>query len=1210
MPGKLGKGAKSERNDLMTSKKTTSKTKLSFSQDKVFQVMFENHTAVMLLTEPQTGEILEANQAAVNFYGYPQLRGMSVNDINPLLPEQVEAAAEKQNFLVCPHKLASGEFRTVEVYTSAIDLEEKQFHLSTIHDITEQKRAEQQSHDADERFARAFRSSPIGINIFKLADGCSVDANNTFLNTIGYSREELLGHTAAELNLFVEPEEHAAWMKTLRAEGAVTGIETTLRTKSGEIRHVLFSMVIFEMHGEMVGMMLNVDITKRKHAEQELQESKSALQAVLQSTTDGILAVDSESKVLFTNERFAEMWRIPSSVIAGKDDKVILQYILDQLIDPQEFLQKVQDLYNSAEECFDAINFNDGRIFERLSRPLIREEKPCGRVWSFRDITERKHAEQALRASEDRYHSLFENSITGIFITKPDGTVLAANPEACRLVGWAEEEICRLGRNGVINLADPRLPAALAERAQTGQFRGELTFIRADGTIFPTDLVSTIFPDSTGELRSSIFFQDITDRKAAEEALKESEANLAGVFNATDDAIILLAADKTLLALNEVAVQRMGQPREELVGRKVFELFPPEVSEHRHPYIERAFSTGEVVIFEDKRNGRILHNHLYPILDSDGKVIRLAIYSRDVTDSKLMEQALRESEEKYRTIANFTYDWESWRAPDGPYLYISPSCKRISGYTVAEFMDDQNLMIKITHPDDRSMVNEHFYTMTHHSKEQHNHLDFRIVTPDGETRWISHHCTPVFGDGGVWLGRRESNRDITVRKVAEDALKKSEEKFRALAENIPSVVFQCRNDSRYTFLYLNNPVENLTGYSKEEFLENGLSFLDICHPDDLPAMSTLRTPDNPNINQGPFHITYRIQHKSGEWRWVDEWGIGITNAAGEEESLEGIMVDITERKRIEQELKAQHDFATQIINMMGQGLTVTNAKGQFEFVNPAYARLFGYEPADLIGRHPRDITILEDQGILIEQRKHRQAGRTSTYESRLRRADGSIAQVLITGVPRERDGKYAGAIAVITDLTEQKRIEDELRQAKDLLEKALIREQKLSHTDALTGINNRRHLFELAQRKFAVASRYKQPLTVILFDIDHFKNINDLYGHDMGDQMLIRVTKIVFSELRSADVIGRYGGEEFIVLLPMTNAQQAYLLAERIRTSVASLCVPSEKGEISVTLSIGIAEINHVPQSENVEDVFHRADEAMYCAKQAGRNRTAIYDTK
>jgi diguanylate cyclase (GGDEF)-like protein len=203
------------------------------------------------------------------------------------------------------------------------------------------------------------------------------------------------------------------------------------------------------------------------------------------------------------------------------------------------------------------------------------------------------------------------------------------------------------------------------------------------------------------------------------------------------------------------------------------------------------------------------------------------------------------------------------------------------------------------------------------------------------------------------------------------------------------------------------------------------------------------------------------------------------------------------------------------------------------------------------------------------------------------------------------------------DITERKRAEDELQRSKEALEvanltlqTALTREKQLSHTDVLTGINNRRFLFELAEREFDIAIRYRHPFSVMMFDIDYFKGVNDTFGHAVGDQILQRVTQIACAELRSADVIGRYGGEEFVIMLPMTDAQQVYPVAERIRAGVAALRVPTPKGDASVTISIGIAETILKPQDESVDKAMRRADEAMYVAKQAGRNRTVIFDPK
>ena len=260
------------------------------------------------------------------------------------------------------------------------------------------------------------------------------------------------------------------------------------------------------------------------------------------------------------------------------------------------------------------------------------------------DVTIRKKAEQTLSESEKRYRLLLDNTLTGILITRPDGTILAANPEACRMFGRTETEICQIGRDGVVDLTNPNLRKALEKRQQTGHFHGELTYVRSDGSVFPVDVESGIYTGSNGQTYAYNFFQDITDRKNASDALKESEANIQALFNASNDSIFLITADETILAVNEIAAQRLGQPKEKLIGQKIYDWLPTEVVTSRRPFFNHAMQTGEIVKFEDERAGHSLSTNLYPILDTNGNVIRLAIYSSDITERKQAEETIHQSQ--------------------------------------------------------------------------------------------------------------------------------------------------------------------------------------------------------------------------------------------------------------------------------------------------------------------------------------------------------------------------------------------------------------------------------------------------------------------------------------------------------------------------------------------------------------------------------------
>ncbi|HOW05766.1 PAS domain-containing sensor histidine kinase, partial [Methanospirillum hungatei] len=147
---------------------------------------------------------------------------------------------------------------------------------------------------------------------------------------------------------------------------------------------------------------------------------------------------------------------------------------------------------------------------------------------------------------------------------------------------------------------------------------------------------------------------------------------------------------------------------------------------------------------------------------------------------KKLERIIIENEEKYRTLADFTYDWESWISPTGTYIYTSPSCERITGYRAEEFLHNPGLVLDITHPDDRQMVERHYSNAPLRHDGIH-HMDYRIITKDGQERWISHFCQSVFRDDGTWLGRRESKRDITFRKEVTAAYEKANMKLHLLS---------------------------------------------------------------------------------------------------------------------------------------------------------------------------------------------------------------------------------------------------------------------------------------------------------------------------------------------------------------------------------------------------------------------------------------------
>ena len=294
------------------------------------------------------------------------------------------------------HSTADGETRYYHVVKSPVfDSAGKIAGTQgVLFDITELKQATLRIADALNFNQTVLRASPVGIVAFKASGSC-VSANETIGQIIGGTREEVLKQNFRQLESWKHSGMLAAAEAALAAQ-TERNLETQLVTTFGRKAWFSCRFAPFHYEGEPHLLIVINDITERKRAEEALRWSETQLHVILESTADGILAVDSKGKVIETNRRFVEFGRIPQSLIDAGDDRALLDFVRKQLSDPDAFLERVQSLYGTDAVAMDTLVFKDGRIFERYSFPMMMDKAIIGRVWSFRDITVRKRQEKEL----------------------------------------------------------------------------------------------------------------------------------------------------------------------------------------------------------------------------------------------------------------------------------------------------------------------------------------------------------------------------------------------------------------------------------------------------------------------------------------------------------------------------------------------------------------------------------------------------------------------------------------------------------------------------------------------------------------------------------------------------------------------------------------------------------------------------------------------
>jgi two-component system, cell cycle sensor histidine kinase and response regulator CckA len=391
------------------------------------------------------------------------------------------------------------------------------------------KEVQEKLAQSEAKFRAIFEYAPFAAVINSLDDGRFLDVNNIFLDVHGVSREELGKMTIKDLGLIHE-EDPSRLLKTLSKTGAVRNVEASLLRKDGSCCNIMYSCIVLDIQGTRQTLSMIVDITEKKRAEKALLENMELLRATFNATTDGILVVSTEGKITQANRQFYEMWRVPDYLRGEEDDELMLSFVADQVANHDAFLAKVRTLYQSRLEDMDEIVLQDGRVFERYSTPMILKGNEIGRVWDFRDISERNKAEEALRKSEQLFRGFVENATDLIFAMTLEGVLTYLSPNWLDLMGEPAAEGIGRSFEFYVHPDDHQMCWDVFKKVlETGEQLESANFraFRHDGSIYLYAIKTTPQCDENGNMIGFMgIARDITQQKRAEDERQKLQEQL------------------------------------------------------------------------------------------------------------------------------------------------------------------------------------------------------------------------------------------------------------------------------------------------------------------------------------------------------------------------------------------------------------------------------------------------------------------------------------------------------------------------------------------------------------------------------------------------------------------------------------------------------------------------------------------------------------
>ncbi len=896
-------------------------------------------------------------------------------------------------------------------------------------------------------YRRLFESSKDGILILNAKTGKIVDVNPFLIDLLGYSKKELIKKSIWEIGAFQDIIENKDKLLELQQNEYVRYEDLPLETSNGSKIHVEFVSNVYFIENQKVIQCSIRDITARKETEEVLEKTRKELDEIKKSADElneftenmidtvrePLLAIDQDLRVIKASRSFYQFFKVTADETIGK---LIYELGNHQWDIPKlrELLEKIIPDKNSfdnyeVEHNFSTIGKRVMLLNARQIKRAFGKEKII--LLAIEDITERKGKEDSLketqRETSGSLNILMDLMHAPIIIWDTSMIIKRFNRKFELLSGYDSDEV--IGRK--IDFLFPKENIAatlelLKNHLDNEHEVAEIDILTKDNHIKTVLWNSSRILDEEGKNIIATISQDITSRRQSEMALRKSESHLRTLVNTIPDLIWLKDTNGLYLSCNPMFERFFGASEPEIIGKTDYDFVDRKLADFFRKNDLKAIEAGkptsneEWVTFADDGHRAFLDTIKSPIYDSDGTVLGILGIGRDITERKLAGQVLQASEKRFRAIFDQSPVAIALLDMQGHPIISNLRLSEMLGYTKDEL--SKMMFTEFTYPEDIDKDLNQFTDLIAGKISSYN-MEKRYIHKNGNLLWANLFVTTLNDSNGLPQEIIGMVEDITERKQAENEIAMLAHSLKSINECVSIT------DMENKILFVNESFLKTYGYELNELIGENISIL----RSQSNKQSQLDEILSATI-QGEWHGELMNRKKDGTEFPVYLSTTFIKVKENKVLGLIGVASDITVRKKIENEIK----FQANLLNNVGQAVIATDLHGIVIYWNNTAEKMYGWSLAEVIGQNIISLTPTQStREQATEIMKKLSEGESWSGEFIVKRKDGSSFPALVTDTPiLDANGKLTGIIGISSDITERKRAEMELIEAKEKAEES------------------------------------------------------------------------------------------------------------------------------------------------------------------------------